>query len=209
VIGVVLSFDPAEGGLLRGEDGRRYAFEMADWKGAATPPSFLAEKPGLPIALLMLIACVFPFLTLGPLSANMFNIVGVASSLGDYAPVNVNMATGLWLFHFLYIVPAVALALALLEWLGRSGRWARIATGLVGLLAPVAITLGARASFTPATAGHHHLSLGTRILRRLGEAVAPDLFVPHIGMGWIALALLSFALVCVGIFWPASARNRP
>jgi hypothetical protein len=239
VIGVVLSFDPAEGGVLRAvDDGRRYRFGAADWQGKTEPApgaavdfepdgdqarallpvpaatrtkgdnaaaSFLAARPGLPIALLMLVACVFPFLTLGTLSATMFNIVSVASSLGDYAPLNVNMETGLWLFHFLYIVPAAALVLAVLEWLGRAGRWTRIGIGLVGLIAPVAIALGARALFTPAATGHHHLGLGARILRRLGEAVAPDLFVPHIGMGWIALALLSLALVCIGIFWPAKA----
>lgn len=237
MIGTVLSFDPADGGLLRGEDGQRYAFDATEWNGpepsvmgglvdfepdgeralsvhplparpasAVAPPSFLTEKPGLPIALLMLVACVFPFLTLGPFSANMFNIVGVATSLGDYAPVNVNMQTGLWLFHFLYIVPACALALVVLEWLGRSGRWPRIGVGLVGLLAPVAITLGARALFTPA-APNPHVSLITRVLRRAGEALAPDLFVPHIGMGWIALALLSLALIGVGIFGPANRRR--
>lgn len=172
--------------------------------GNAARPVLL-DRPGLPIGLLMLVACAFPFLTLGSLSANMFNIVSVAGSLGDYAPLNVNMQTGLWLFHFLYVVPACALLLVVLEWLGRSGRWWRIGVGLVGLLAPVAIALGARALFTP-TGGHHHLGLGARILRRLGEALAPDLFVPQIGMGWIALALLSLALICVGIFGPAESR---
>ena len=237
MFGNVLSFHPADGGLIRGEDSQRYAFDAAEWNGpapsvmgglvdfepdgerarsvhplaaapasAGAPSSFLAEKPGLPIGLLMLVACVFPFLTLGPFSANMFNIVGVATSLGDYAPVNVNMQTGLWLFHFLYIVPACALALVVLEWLGRSGRWLRIGVGLVGLVAPVAIALGARALFTPA-APNPHISLGARVLRRVGEVVAPDLFVPHIGMGWIALALLSLALVCVGIFGPAHRRR--
>lgn len=235
MFGNVLSFHPADGGLIRGEDGKRYAFDAAEWNGpepsvmgslvdfepedgralsvhplpappgsAAASPSFLAGKPGLPLALLMLVACVLPFLTLGPFSANMFNIVGVASSLGDYAPVNVNMATGLWLFHFLYLVPVCALALVVLEWLGLAGRWWRIGIGLIALLAPVAIALGARALFTPA-APNPHLSLGARVLRRVGEVVAPDLFVPHIGLGWIALALLSLALIGVGIFGPARA----
>ena len=242
VIGVLLSFDPAQGGVLRCvEDGRRYTFTAADWQGksppvpggwvdfepdgeaarallpvpapapaggAAPPASFLAARPGLPVALLMLLACLFPFLTLGPFSANMFNIVGVAGSLGDYAPVNVDMATGLWLFHFLYVVPVCALVLVVLEWRGLAGRWLRIGTGLVGLLAPVAIALGARALFTPA-APNPHVSLGARVLRRLGEYVAPDLFVPHIGMGWIALAFLSAALVLVGIFGPARGAGAP
>jgi hypothetical protein len=231
VFGIVLSFDPAHGGLLLGEDRKRYAFDPQDWKSeaapvvgrmadfepegararnlyllpardAAVPPRpFFLDRPGIPLGLLILIACIFPFLTLGPFSANLFNVVGTAASLGDYAPANVNMETGLWLFHFLYIVPACALALVVLEWRGLAGRWLRIGTGLIGLLAPVAIALGARALFT--TNAHPHLSLGTRLLRRVGEVVAPDLFVPHIGMGWIALALLSLALVCVGLFAPA------
>jgi len=233
VIGTILSFDPAHGGLLRGEDGRRYPFPADAWQGGKPPvpgmqvdferdgdaacdlyplageaapatgaSAWLALRPGLPPALLMLVACFLPFLTLGPFSANMFNIVGVASSLGNYAPVNLDMQSGLWLFHFLYVVPAAALALLVLEWVGRSGRWLRIGAGLVGLFAPVAIALGARALFTPA-APNPHLSLGTRVLRRVGEYVAPDLFVPHVGPGWIALGLLSLALVLVGIFWPA------
>lgn len=240
--GVVLSFDPVEGGILRAvDDGQRYGFAASDWRGKADPvpggwadfepdgedaralypvaapaaapdaasgaPASLATRAGMPIALLMLIACLFPFLTLGPFSANMFNLVGVASSLGNYAPLNLDMRSGLWLFHFLYLVPAAALALLVLEWLGRSGRWLRIGVGLIGLLAPVAIALGARALFTPA-APNPHLGLGARVLRRVGEYVAPDLFVPHIGMGWIAIALLSVALILVGIFSVDPRRAR-
>ena len=231
MIGTILSFDPLHGGLLRGEDGRRYPFPADAWQGAKPPApgtmvdferdgdsacelyplggeagagsgaaAWLAARPGAPLALLMLAACFLPFLTLGPASANMFNIVGVASALGDYAPVTVNMEAGLWLFHFLYIVPAAAMVLLVLEWAGRAGRWLRIGTGVIGLAAPIAIALGARALFTPA-APNPDLSLGTRVLRRVGEYVAPDLFVPHVGPGWIALGLLSLALVLVGIFW--------
>jgi hypothetical protein len=234
VIGTVLSFDPADGGLLRGEDGKRYAFDAADWQSggapatgsrvdfesdgdrahglyplpepAAAPRSFLADRPGVPIAILILIACVLPFLTLGPFSANLFNVVGVASSLDRYAPVNVNMETGLWLFHGLYIVPALALVLLVLEWRGLAGRWWRIGVGLVALVAPVAIALGARAMFTVSAAPHHHVSLGARLLRRAREFLAPDLFTPQIGMGWIAIALLSLVLIAIGIFWPSPGR---
>jgi hypothetical protein len=234
VFGTVLSFDPAEGGLLRGEDGERYTFDAAAWQGDSPPAPglhvdfepdgetahslyalpapisssrpFLADRPGLPISILILIACVLPFLTLGPFSANLFNVVDVASSLDRYAPANVNMESGLWLFHFLYIVPAAAAVLLILEWRGLAGRWWRIGVGLVGLLAPVAIALGARAMFTTAAAAHHHASLGARLLRRARELVAPDPFVPHIGMGWIAIGGLSLALICVGIFWPRSGQ---
>ena len=163
---------------------------------------FLLDRPGLPIALLILGACLLPFLTLGPFSANLFNLVGVASSLGRYAPVNVNLETGLWLFHGLYIVPAAALLLLVLEAGGWAGRWWRIGIGLVGLVAPVAIALGARALFTAAAP---HGGGAGRLLRRAREILAPDLYVPHIGMGWIAIALLSLLLVCIGIFRPAKA----
>ena len=196
MIGTLLDFDPEKGGLLRGEDGRRYPFEAAAWPGdeppvpgtkvdferdgdaardllplpneAAPAPSgdtaaWVAARPGLPVALLLLVACFLPFLTLGPLSANLFNVVGVASSLGRYAPVNLNIENGLWLFHGLYIVPVAALVLLLLEWRGLAERWWRIGIGLVGLLAPVAIALGARALFT---ASAPPASLGARLLDR-------------------------------------------
>lgn len=226
MIGTLLDVDPEKGGLLRGEDGCRYRFEAAAWTGKAAaavgaridfepdgdkarslyplpdPPaslqSFVTGRPGLLIALLLLVACGLPFLTLGPFSANLFNVVGVAASLGRYAPVNVNMETGLWLFHGLYVVPVAALALLLLEWRGLAGRWWRIGIGLVGLVAPVAIALGARALFTPAA---QPATLSARLLRRVREQVAPDGFVPSIGIGWIAIALLSAALIAVGIFW--------
>jgi hypothetical protein len=234
MIGTILNFHPGFGGLLRGEDGRRYPFAASAWPGdeppvpgtkvdfekdgdsaadlvplpaetGAAPPddtaAWLTARPGLPIALLLLVACVLPFLTLGPFSANLFNVVGVASSLGRYAPVNVNLEAGLWLFHGLYIVPALALALFLLEWRGLAGRWWRICIGLVGLLAPVAIALGARAMFT---ATQPQSGLGARLLRRARDYVAPDLFTPQIGMGWIAIAVLSLALVLIGIFWRPS-----
>lgn len=232
VIGTVLTFDPANGGLLRGEDGRRYPFEAAAWQGVGPPvpgtrvdferegdaacdlypladetapaperAAWLAARPGLPLALLILIACFLPFLRLGPFSANLFNLVGVASSLGRYAPVNVNMETGLWLFHGLYVVPALALALLLLEWRGLAGRWWRIGIGLAGLVAPVAIALGARALFTAAPQPTPTATIGREMLRRAREYVSPELFAPQIGMGWIAIAALSLALVLVGIFW--------
>jgi hypothetical protein len=233
--GTILDYDAQDGGVLRSADGRRYAFAAAEWKSktppavgiavdfepdgdsarslyaipaSAPPPAaligsdgFLAARPGLPLAALLLIACFLPFLTLGPLSANMFNLVGVASTAGHYAS-RVNMETGLWLFHGLYVVPLLALLLLVQEWRGRAGPWLRIGTGLVGLLAPVAITLGARALFTPAPGPAR---LGARILRRLREYVQVDAFVPHVGIGWIAIGLISLALIAVGLFW----RSRP
>lgn len=240
MIGTVLKFESNEGGLLRGEDGRRYVFHAADWPGDTPPepgmtvdfepeddraldlcplpgPSpetvvpapdaaeWFAARPGLPLALLLLIACFLPFLTLGPLSANLFNVVSVASSLGRYAPVNVNMETGLWLFHFLHVVPACAALLILLEWRGLAGRWWRIGIGLVGLLGPVAIALGARALFT---ASAPSTSLGARLARKAREYVAPEAFVPQIGIGWAAIAFLSIALIAAGIFWSASPKER-
>ena len=239
MIGTILSFHPGFGGVLRGEDGKRYPFEPTAWPGekppvpgtrvdfekdgdaacdlvplpdAAAPApatdiaAWLAARPGLPIALLLLVACFLPFLTLGPFSANLFNLVGVASSLGRYAPVNVNMETGLWLFHGLYLVPVLALTLAALEWRGLAGRWWRLGIGLAGLLGPAAIALGARALFTATTPQG---GLGARLVRRAREYVSPDLFVPQIGMGWIAIAMLSVVLVVIGIFWRADRPGAP
>lgn len=235
MIGTILKFDAEEGGLLRAADGRRYRFAAAEWRGKDGPEAgsrvdfdedgdaavdvhplpakaadgaaaafSMAERPGLPIAILILIASVLPFLTLGPFSANLYNVVSVASSLGRYAPVNVNMETGLWLFHGLYAVPALALVLLLLEYKGLAGRWWRIGVGLAGLFGPVAIAFGARALFT---AQSPQGTLTGRLIRKAREYVAPELFAPNIGLGWIALALLSLALVLIGIFWPARAER--
>ena len=124
---------------------------------------------------------------------------------------------------FLYIVPACALLLVGLEWLGRSGRGWRIGVGLVGLVAPVAIALGARALFTPANP-NHHVGLGVRILRRLGEAfcvaaecgdakgcILPDVY--HLykgGSDFAGLGLLSSN--AIGIFhvndYPRIERDK-
>jgi hypothetical protein len=238
MIGTILSFHPGFGGLLRGEDGRRYPFEAAAWPGDSPPvpgtkvdferdgdaardllplpaeaapapagdtAGWIAARPGLPIASLLLAACFLPFLTLGPFSANLFNVVGVASSLGRHAPANLNMEAGLWLFHGLHVVPVAALLLIVLEYYGRAGRWWRIGTGLVGLLAPVAIALGARALFTAAAP---QAGLGARLARRARDYFSPDLFVPQIGLGWIAIAALSLGLVLIGIFWSSPRAKR-
>jgi hypothetical protein len=237
--GTILDYDALDGGVLRGADGRRYAFAAAEWKSGAPPAAgiavdfepdgetarelyalpapfaptgaepgaFFAGRPGLPLAALLLLACFLPFLTLGPLSANMFNLVGVASTAGRYAPL-VNMETGLWLFHGLYVVPLLALILIVQEWRGRAGPWLRIGTGLVGLVAPVAIALGARALFTTVQAPGG-LRLGARILRRLREYVNLDILAPHVGVGWIAIGLLSVALIAVGLFWPTRPPSQP
>lgn len=236
--GTILDCDARDGGVLRGADGRRYAFAAAEWKSATPPaagiavdfepdgetarglyalpasppapaaaaaPALLAGRPGLPLAALLLIACFLPFLTLEPLSASLFNVVAVASTADRYIS-NVNMATGLWLFHGLYVVPLLALILAVQEWRGRAGPWLRIGTGLVGLLAPVAIALGARALFTTVPTSPR---IGARILRRLREYVEPDLFVPHVGIGWIAIGLISLALIAVGIALRPRAEPSP
>jgi hypothetical protein len=228
--GTILAYDPSGGGMLRGSDRRRYAFAAMEWKSAAPPaagmavdfepdgdtarglyavptaaPSpapadvgaFLATRPGLPLAGLILLACFLPFLTFGPLSANLFNIVRVASTADRLTPY-VNMETGLWLFHGLYVVPLLAVALIVQEWRGRAGPWLRIGTGIVGLVGPIAIALGARAMFTTAPAS---VSLTARLARGLRKYLDLDLFTPSIGMGWIAIGLLSVALIAVGIAW--------
>ncbi|HYI47272.1 MAG TPA: hypothetical protein VEX35_02300 [Allosphingosinicella sp.] len=245
--GTILDYDAQRGGVLRGADGRRYAFAAGEWKSAtppaagtavdfepdgesarglyavqvpAAPPAppapaavagpgaFLAGRPGLPLAALLLIACFLPFLTLGPLSANLFNLVGVASSAGPLMP-RLNMETGLWLFHGLYVVPLFALVLIVQEWRGRAGPWLRIGTGLVGLLAPIAITLGARAMFTTAPAPTGLRALVRRGLRSLSEHVGLDMPQPHLGIGWIAIALISLALIGVGIALRPRAEPGP
>jgi hypothetical protein len=170
---------------------------------AVEPGSWFADRPGLPLALLILFACFLPFLTLGPLSANLFNLVRVAEAAGRYAP-HVNLETGLWLFHGLYAVPLLALVLVLQEGRGKAGRWLRIGTGIVALLGPPAIALGARALFTATP-----VPAGGGVLRRLPLDRLPfELLAPNIGIGWMALALLGLVLIAVGIWWPSSAVRR-
>ncbi len=239
--GTILDHDAQGGGVLRGADGRRYAFAAAEWKSAtppapgtavdfepdgesarglyalpvpdaaatpaavADPGAFLAARPGLPIAILLLLACFLPFLTFGPLSANLFNVVEVGSTADRLAPY-VTMETGLWLFRGLYVVPLLALVLIFQEWRGRAGPWLRIGTGLVGLLAPIAITFGARALFTQVP---EPVSIGARFVRYLRKHVQLDMFEPSIGIGWIAIGLLGLALIAVGIFWSSKRAAKP
>ena len=232
--GSVLHYDPAGGGLIRGEDGRRYTFAAADWNGAAPPvpgqavdfetggetakriyplpvmpeaapaaavapqpagppaPAFqlrpfLADRPGLPFALVILLACFLPFVSLGFFSVNLFTLVDVTGLMGNFAGRNGNVQFGLMLFYLLYAVPLVAAWVAFQE-LRRAARGGtRIGGGLFCLAGPFAIVIGA-----------------TELLKSAGPRGrgTPDFnLLSNISFGWIVMAIAAAGLLAVGLGW--------
>lgn len=246
--GVVLHFDPATGGLIRGEDGNRYAFAAADWNGAAAPvpgqaadfevegeiarriypmpvmpeaaspavappvaaaavpagppaPAFrlrpfLADRPGIPFAIVILLACFLPFLSLGLFSLNLFDLVNVTGMIGNFAGGNGNVQIGLMLFYLLYLVPIAAVVLLFQELRRAAGGGTRIGAGLFCLAAPFGIMFGATELLK---------SAGPR-----GRMGAPDFnFLSNISVGWILIAIASVGLIAVGLGWsPFGAGNE-
>jgi hypothetical protein len=232
--GTVLHYDPAGGGLIRGQDGSRYAFAAADWNGAAPPvpgqavdfdtegeaarriyplpvmpeaapatavppppagpppPAFqlrpfLADRPGLPFALVILVACFLPFLSLGFFSVNLFTLVDVTGLMGSFSRGSGNVQFGLMLFYLLYAVPLVAVWVAFQELRRAAGTGTRIGGGLFCLAGPFAIVIGA---------GELIKSAGPR-----GRG-APDFnLLSNISFGWIVMAIAAAGLLAVGLGW--------
>jgi len=108
---------PAAGGNvdfeIDGEAARSvYAVPAATATSSAPSPRpglFFADRPGLPFAVAILIACFLPFISMGFVSVNLFDLVSLANMMGNFTPGIGSMQTGLWLFFFLYAVPIVAI----------------------------------------------------------------------------------------------------
>lgn len=148
--------------------------------------TFFADRPGLPFAATILIACMLPFVSLGFVSPNLFDLVGFTSMIGNFSPMSGGgVQTGLYLFYLLYLVPVAAILLGVQEFRRASGMGLRICIGLFCLLAPFAIVIGA-----------------TKLIGGSVPHRGPDFdLVSHISLGWILIAAGGLGLIVLGLGW--------
>lgn len=158
------------------------------------PGPYLAARPGLVFAGLLLLACFLPFISAGFISLSLFNLVGVTSMAGNFAyGSGGGIQMGLLLFYLLYAVPIMACWLIFQELRGEASAALRRWTGLVGLAGPFAIIIlagllvqsGARGAFGRGPRGGH---LAGSLLSGMS-------------FGWIMIIAASIALIAVGMSW--------
>jgi hypothetical protein len=156
---------------------------------------FFADRPGLPFAVTILIACLLPFVTLGLVAPNLFDLISFASMMGNF-PLRWEggLQTGLYLFYLLYLIPLLAILVAVQELRRSAGMGLRTSVGLFALVGPFAIVIGASKLISSAMApGARELDL-----------------VSHISLGWILIAAAGLGLVALGLGWsPFGEGNDP
>ena len=147
---------------------------------------FFADRPGLPFAAVILIACLFPFVSLGLVSPNLFDLVGITSMIGSFGRVDGSAQFGLTLFYLLYLVPILAIVAIVQELRRRGGMGVRVGVGLFCLVAPFAILIAAQHLIQSTLPGGGREQLN---------------FVSQISFGWILIALASLGLIAAGLGW--------
>lgn len=165
----------------------------------------LRARPGLPFALLVLLACLLPLVTPAVRFApalSLIDVVGYAASLRRYASL-VPGASGdavlaFYGFYLLYLVPLAAAWLAIREALGIAGDRLRLAVGLIGLLVP------------PLAFGLVALIFGRSLPPREGLQLTDTLvqLLTSPGIGWILMIAASAALIATGCGWRPLGRAR-
>jgi hypothetical protein len=159
------------------------------------PGAYLAARPGLVFAGLLLLACFLPFISAGFLSLNLFNLVGVTSMAGNFAyGAGGGVQLGLLLFYLLYAVPIMACWLIFQELRGEASAALRRWTGLVGLAGPFAIIILASLLLQSGARGGP-FGRGPR-----GGGLTSSL-LSGMSFGWIMIIVASIALLAVGLGW--------
>lgn len=162
---------------------------------AVEPGQYLAARPGLVFAGLLLLACFLPFISAGFLSLNLFNLVGITSMAGNFAyGAGGGVQLGLLLFYLLYAVPIMACWLIFQELRGEASGALRRWTGLVGLAGPFAIIVLASLLLQSGARGGP-FGRGPRGGDLTGSLLS------GISFGWIMIIVVSVALLAVGLGW--------
>lgn len=180
-------------------------------KPAAPPPAtgdgpgpYLAARPGLVFAGLLLLACFLPFISAGFISLNLFNLVGVTSMAGNFAyGAGGGVQLGLLLFYLLYAVPIMACWLIFQELRGEASGALRRWTGLVGAAAPFAIVILASLLLQSGARGGFGRGFGRG--PRGGDLTGS--LLSGISFGWIMIIIASLALIAVSMGWSPFGRK--
>ena len=180
--------------------------------GARVTASYLAARPGLPLAGAILLSCFLPFLSVPFFSLTLFGLpntmsmfLNLATSFGrDAHGVDVqSLRLAIWSLYLLYLIPLAAGWLIFREIRAEATRRLRLAVGIVGLATPILVSI-----LSSSLAGS-----AARTVRR-GPDTVPNPFefsanvLSFMGAGWILLIFASAALVAIGLGWNPFAGSR-
>jgi len=176
-------------------------------------PAYVKRRPALVLALLILIGCMLPFLSVPFFSMTLFSLPSTASFFinlagafgGNTEPGMAGIRAAVWSLYLLYAIPAAAGWLIFRELAGPATRRLSLIVGIVGLATPF-VTSALSSAIVRASLPVQGRGARTEIPNPI-EAMFQTL--SYIGVGWMLIALASAGLVALGCGWsPFGAGER-
>jgi hypothetical protein len=166
---------------------------------------YLASRPGLVFAGVILLGCLLPFLSLGVISPNLFTIVSGATTLADFARGSGGIQSALLIFYLLYAIPIMAGWLIFQEARGEATPGLRTWTGIVALATPFAVIILSSLIAQTSRPGGFGSGWGGRY--RGGGDLGLSV-IGHMHLGWFLIIAASIALIAVGRGWSPFGKSE-
>jgi hypothetical protein len=167
--------------------------------------TYVKRRPALIFALVILLGCMLPFLSVPFFSMTLFSLPSTASFFinlagafgGNAEPGMAGVRAAVSSLYLLYAIPAAAGWLIFRELGGAATRRLSLVVGIIGLATPFvtsAVSSAIARASVPTRAGGAHTEIPNPI-----EAMFQML--SYIGIGWMLIALASAGLVALGCGW--------
>lgn len=184
---------------------------------AASPPqdvaTYVKRRPAMICAVMMLLGCVLPFLSVPFFSMTLFGLPSTASFFVNLAgafgantqPGMGGIRASVWSLYLLYAIPGAAGWLIFREIVGAASRRLALGVGITGLATPFVTTTISTITFRaslPAT--------GPGAVREVPNPLEASLqLLSYIGIGWMLIIVASIGLIAIGSGWsPFGAAQR-
>jgi hypothetical protein len=204
---------PAAGDIVDFEtDGDKAAdvYRVRAGAAAAAPPpaappgpsggeakAYLAARPGMIFAILILLGCFLPLISVAVVSANLFSTVSwISLALNFMYATPAGLKFGLFLYYLLYAVPISAGWLIFQEARGQASDRLRIWVGAIGLAGPFLIAIVSSLIIRSSLGDSRYypgFGGGPGGMGEMGTSI-----IPYISFGWILIIAASIALIAVG-----------
>lgn len=167
---------------------------------------YLAERPGLVFAGLILVGCLLPFISLGFIAPNLLDMVGLMTIALGFGAIPAGLTLSLALYYLLYAVPIMAGWLIFQEARGQASAGLRARVGVIALAGPFAIVM-LSSLLMGAAVGEAGYSSGFD--RGLGQGGDFGLrLISSISFGWMLIIAAGAGLVATGMGWSPFGGRR-